>query len=135
MIEILPESRGGIIGFRISGEVTDEDYTRVFIPAIDLATERYGTVRVLVDIVDYKGEDFGAMADDLVQGIKEPSVEREAIIGGEEWEKRLLSVQPAFFLFSNTDVRFFRPEHRQEAWRWIGESMLLLVRPPVPGPR
>jgi len=123
MIEILPESTGGVIGFLISGDVTDEDYMQVFMPAIDLAIERYGTVRVLVDIVDFKGEDFGAMADDLIQDIKVSSVEREAIVGGEEWEARLLSVQPAFFLFSSTDVRFFRPEHRQEAWRWIEEGM------------
>lgn len=135
MIEILPESAGPVIGFILSGEVTDEDYTGVFIPAIDLATERYGTVRVLIDLVDYKGEDFGAMADDLFQGIKEPAVEREAIIGDEEWEKRLLSVQPAFFLFATTDVRFFRPERRQEAWRWIGEGMRHIAGVPVPGPR
>lgn len=135
MIEILPESAGPVIGFLLSGEVTDEDYIHVFIPAIDLATERYGTVRVLIDLVDYKGEDFGAMADDLFQGIKEPAVEREAIIGDEEWEQRLLSVQPAFFLFATTDVRFFRPEHRQEAWRWIGEGMRHIAGTPVPGPR
>lgn len=132
MIEILPESAGPVIGFLLSGEVTDEDYIHVFIPAIDLATERYGTVRVLIDLVDYKGEDFGAMADDLFQGIKEPAVEREAIIGDEEWEQRLLSVQPAFFLFATTDVRFFRPEHRQEAWRWIGEGMRHIAGVPVP---
>lgn len=135
MIEILPESAGPVIGFLLSGEVTDEDYIHIFIPAIDLATERYGTVRVLIDLVDFKEEDFGAMADDLFQGIKEPAVEREAIIGDEEWEKRLLSVQPAFFLFATTDVRFFRPEHRQEAWRWIEEGMVHLARTPIPGPR
>ncbi|TAJ44080.1 SpoIIAA family protein [Methanofollis fontis] len=132
MIEILPESAGCVIGFQISGDVTDEDYMEVFIPAIDLAAERYGTVRVLVDIVDFKGEDFGAMTDDLIQDTKVSLVEREAIIGGEEWEKRLLSVQPAFFLFSSTDVRFFKPEHRQEAWRWVSEGMRDLVRAPEP---
>ncbi|WP_220680732.1 STAS/SEC14 domain-containing protein [Methanofollis formosanus] len=123
MIEELPEGAGNVLGFRISGEVTDEDYTEVFIPALYEAIERYGTIRILIDIVDFKGEDFGAMLEDIRQDSKVLFIEREAIVGGEEWERRLTAVQPFFFLFPDTDVRFFRENQRRAAWDWIRERM------------
>jgi hypothetical protein len=123
MIEELPESTGNVLGFRISGEVTEEDYTEVFIPALYRAVDKYGTIRVLVDIVDFKGEDFGAMLEDIRHDPKIAYIEREAIVGGEDWEKGLRAARPVYFLFTNTDVRFFREEHRRDAWNWIREGV------------
>jgi hypothetical protein len=122
LIEEMEESVGSVLGFRFIGEVTDEDYTGIFIPALYDAIEKYGTIRLLVDISDIQSEDIGAMDDDVREDARVVYIEREAIIGDEGWEKRLAIVDH-FFLFPNTDVRFFRTERRREAWRWICEDL------------
>jgi hypothetical protein len=122
MIEELEGSAENVLGFQFIGEVTDEDYRQVFIPALRQAIEEYGPIRVLVDISDLQSEDIGAMDDDVREDERLVYIEREAIIGDEDWEKRLANVDH-FFLFPNTEARFFRTEYRHEAWRWIRERM------------
>ena len=34
MIEVLPKSQGKILGVRLTGKATDDDYKKVFIPAL-----------------------------------------------------------------------------------------------------
>jgi hypothetical protein len=122
MIEELPGSSGYILGFRFCGEITDEDYTGIFLPALEGAIERYGTIRLLVDVIDYKGEDIAAMDDDVRENSRLISIEKEAIVGSEGLEDEMNRVDH-FFLFPTTDIRFFRKEHRREAWRWLREGM------------
>ncbi len=123
MIEELPESAGNVLGFRLAGEVTDEDYTGVLIPALLRAIEEYGIIRLLIDLVDFQSEDMGAMDDDVRENLRFADIEREAIVGDEEWEDRLTYLD-YFFLFPNTDVRFFREERRGAAWDWLCEGIL-----------
>jgi hypothetical protein len=122
MIELLPESCGCVLGFRFIGEITDEDYTEIFIPALRRAIEEYGVIRLLVDVSDLQSEDIGAMDDDIREESRVLYIEREAIIGDEDWEKRMSNVDH-FFLFPNTDARFFREEYRRDAWHWVREGM------------
>ncbi|NYT05371.1 MAG: STAS/SEC14 domain-containing protein [Methanomicrobiales archaeon] len=124
MIEKMAESTGNVLGFMFTGEITDEEYMGYFIPALRQAIETYGTIRVLIDVTDIQSEDFGAMNDDIRARDRVLYVEREAIVGDEDWEKRLANVDH-LFLFSNTDVRFFRAANRPAAWRWIREGMLV----------
>jgi hypothetical protein len=122
MIEELPGSSGYILGFRFSGEITDEDYSGIFLPALVDAIERYGTIRLMVDVIDYKGEDIAAMDDDVRENSRLIAIEREAIVAGEALQDELNRVDH-FFLFPTTDIRFFRKEHRRDAWRWLREGM------------
>jgi hypothetical protein len=124
MIEELSGSAGNVLGFRLVGEITDEDYTGVLIPALIRAIEEYGIIRLMIDLVDFQSEDMGAMDDDVREKLRIADIEREAIIGDEGWEARL-NYLDYFFLFPNTDVRFFREEHRGAAWEWLREGMLL----------
>lgn len=122
MIELLPESHGCVIGFQFIGEITDEDFTEDFMPVLRRAIEQFGVIRLLVDISDLQSEDMGAMDDDVREESRVLYIEREAIIGDRDWERRLNYVDH-FFLFPNTDVRFFREAYRQNAWQWVSEGM------------
>jgi hypothetical protein len=122
MIEELPGSSGYILGFRFCGEITDEDYMGTFLPALAAAIEAYGTIRLMVDVIDYKGEDIAAMDDDVREDSRLLYIEKEAIVGGEALQEEMNRVDH-FFLFPNTDIRFFRKEHRREAWLWLREGM------------
>jgi hypothetical protein len=122
MIEELPGSSGYILGFRFCGEITDEDYSIIFLPALLDAIETYGTIRLMVDVIDFKGEDIAAMDDDVRENSRLIAIEREAIVGDEDLEDELNRVD-TFFLFPNTDIRFFREGRRTDAWRWLREGM------------
>jgi len=126
MIEEMEGSMGPVMGFRFIGEVTDGDYTGVFIPAVRRAIDEYGTIRLVIDITDLQSEGIGAMDEDLRADDRLVMIDREAIIGDESWERRLYMVDH-LFLFPGADVRFFPRSHRHEAWRWVREQM------PVPG--
>jgi hypothetical protein len=126
MIEELSESSGNVLGFQFSGEITDDDYMGSFIPALRRAIERFGAIRVLVDIADIQSEDFGAMDDDVRERERILYIEREAIVGDEDWVKRLANVDH-FFLFPGAEVRFFETAHRRAAWRWLREGLPSLI--------
>jgi hypothetical protein len=122
MIELLPESRGCLVGFQFIGEITGDDYTEDFMPALRRAIENFGVVRLFVDISDLQSEDIGAMDDNVREESRVLYIERQAIVGDEEWERKLNYVDH-FFLFANSDVRFFRKNCEQDAWDWIHEGM------------
>jgi stage II sporulation SpoAA-like protein len=122
MIELLPESHGAVLGFQFIGEITDEDYREDFMPVLRRTIKNYGLIRLFIDISDIQSEDIGAMDDDVREDSRVLYIEREAIIGDADWEKRLNYVDH-FFLFPNTDVRFFPVARRDEAWNWVSEGM------------
>ena len=122
MIERLPESHGPVLGFRFIGEITDEDYREDFLPALRRTIKNFGLIRLFIDISDLQSEDMGAMDDDVREDSRLLYVEREAIIGDRDWERRLNYVDH-FFIFPNTDVRFFGFGHQDEAWNWVSEGV------------
>lgn len=124
MIEEMEGSMGPVKGFSFIGEVTDEDYTGVFLPTLRQAIDEYGAIRLVIDIADVQSEGVGAMDDDLRADERLVMIEREAIIGDESWETRLRMVDH-LFLFPAADVRFFPRSRRHEAWRWVRERMPL----------
>jgi len=124
VIEVLPESSGNIFGFRFSGMISEEDLTEVLIPALDEASEEYGIIRLVVEITDYKGEELGARLEDLLDPDRKIlHIEREAVIGEEGWDQLRTEFQDFFFVFPNTESRFFSHDRRQQAWAWIREGI------------
>ena len=123
MIEVLPESSGNILGFRFSGMISEEDLTGVLIPALDEAGETYGIIRLVVEITDYKGEELGARLEDLLDPDRKIlHIEREAVIGEEGWDQLRTEFQDFFFIFPNTESRFFSHDRRIQAWAWNREG-------------
>jgi hypothetical protein len=124
MIETLPESSGNILGFRFSGMIREEDLTDVLIPVLEEAGEEYGIIRLVVEIIDYKGEELGARLEDLLDPDRKIlNIEREAVIGEEGWDQLRTAFQDFFFVFPNTETRFFSHDRRMQAWAWIREGV------------
>ena len=124
MIETLPESSGNILGFRFSGMIREEDLTDVLIPVLEEAGEEYGIIRLVVEIIDYKGEELGARLEDLLDPDRKIlNIEREAVIGEEGWDQLRTAFQAFFFVFPNTETRFFSHDRRMQAWAWIREGV------------
>jgi hypothetical protein len=83
----------------------------------------HGIIRLVIEVVDFKDETIGAMVEDIRHRTRFPHIEREAIVGGKDWDKWMTAFRDFFFLFPDTEVGFFRHDHRQEAWNWIYEGL------------
>ncbi|MDO9550534.1 MAG: STAS/SEC14 domain-containing protein [Methanoregula sp.] len=80
MIKRLPESSGNVIGFEIKGQLADEDYKQVLIPAVEEVIKAKQKFRVLFQMQDFTGWTAHGAWDDFVNGPKFLSCERLAIV-------------------------------------------------------
>jgi hypothetical protein len=113
MIQELPQSHDNVLGFRVSGDVTKQDYD-VLTPAVSAAAAG-GTVRLLLDMTDFRWEKVGAWASDLHFGHEfHQAIERMALVGDHTWEKHLASLAQPFYA---REARFFSAA--DEAWAWV----------------
>jgi hypothetical protein len=118
MIEILPDSRGTILGIRATGKLTDKDYQEVLIPALEGIIRDHGRARFLCHMdKDFDGLEMGAMWDDAKLFLKHKSeFEKMAVVGGRKWIEVMVKL---FAHFMVVEVRTFPDEQLQEAWEWI----------------
>lgn len=118
MIEILPESKGKILGVRVSGKLTDRDYQDVLIPILETVIKKHGRCRFLCAIDQtFSGMELGAMVDDARFYLKHKNdIEKMALVGGQKWIEVLMKV---FVHFVPGDAKTFSGEELQEAWAWI----------------
>lgn len=118
MIEIMSESAGNVLGVRLSGKVTDEDYEKVFIPALEKIIADSGKVRVVYYMdAEFEGWNAGAMWDDAKFGLKHRNdFEKIAVVGGPIWAE--WGTKLAGHLVSG-EVKTYSGAELNDAWTWI----------------
>lgn len=118
MIEILPESKGNIVGARARETLTGQDYKEVLIPRLERVLEAEGKVRFLLDLAqDFQGWTLEALWDDAKFGwTSRNHFEKFALVGGSLWIE--LGAKAGSFLMGG-EVRTFDRHHLQDAWDWI----------------
>ena len=119
MIQKLKESSGKAIGFKFSGEITDNEY-KGFVAEVENSVSVEGKIQLLM-VVDYPQDfDLKAAWDDLVFWIKHiNNIERLAIVGQREWEKWLELLEKPFI---HTEVKYYKTSNIENAWNWIKSS-------------
>jgi hypothetical protein len=117
--KLLPESSGKVIGFRIRGKLTEEDYTEVLIPIIEEGIKEYSKIRLLLQVENFQGWTPGGAWEDLKNWPKFRSFERMALVGDESWDDFMTWMLQVFAVFTHTKLRFFRMERLGEAWDWL----------------
>lgn len=116
MFQKLKQSSGKIVGFKLSGNITDGEL-KAFVADIEKVVADEGRIRLLL-IMDYPQKfELKAVWDDMIFWMKHiRDIERLAIVGQKEWEKWIeLFGRP----FIRTDVRYYSKSHLQEAWTWF----------------
>ncbi len=118
MIEILPESHDNILGVRATGKLTDEDYQKVLIPALEEVVKKYGKSRLLCYMDDnFQGLEIKAMWDDAKFFFPhQDDFDKMAIVGGKKWIELLMKL---FARLMQGETRIFPGARLQEAWDWI----------------
>lgn len=119
MYQLLEKSSGNIIGTRISQALTKEDY-ETLVPIWEEAIQKYGKIRMLWQMDDFKGWSPEALVEDLKFDFQHnQQVERLAIVGQSWWESWMTNVTD--LIFPKTDARYFDASQLQEAWDWVQE--------------
>ena len=116
MYHILEESHGNIIGIRVQGKITAEDYATL-LPFVEGLIRQHGSIRVFSDLRDYEGIELGAVLKSIPYSFKYSSrVEKKAIITEKQWIKSWTKFLSPFF---HTKVKCFSFSQIDEAWNWL----------------
>lgn len=116
MYEILTESQGKLLGLRVSGKVTAEDYESL-IPEMERRIDAAGPLRLLCDMRDFGGIEIEAFWADFKFSVRHlKDFERMAVVGDQRWlEWWTKAASP----FVKTQVKCFGSEEIREAWAWL----------------
>jgi hypothetical protein len=119
MIEQLAKSSEKVLGFKMAGQLHDEDY-KEFVPVIDAAVAKHGKVRLLAEFQDFQGWDLHALWDDIKFSTTHClDIERIALVGDKAWEKWMAKVCKPFTM---AKIRYFDAMQLDAAWAWLGEK-------------
>jgi hypothetical protein len=118
MIEPLTAPSAGVLGFRLSGKLHDEDY-KTFTAVIDEAAKA-GKVRLLAQFHDFHGWDAHALWDDIKFATTHcTTFDRIALVGDRAWEKWMAVVCKPF---TAAKVEYFDAADLGRAWAWLSEA-------------
>ncbi len=121
MIRELPESKGAILGFEITGKVSlDEE--KKWIERVEEAVREHGRVSTLVVLSDEAGWGIRAGIEDLrwiTTHVKD--LDRIALVSDRKIWKWLSALDRPFAKIAGIKEKHFQPEKIDEAWKWISE--------------
>lgn len=120
MYELLPQTEGNVLGVRVSGTITGDDYEH-FRPVIDERVRRHGKVHLLIHMDAFDGwDDLDALWEDLkLDAAHYTDVERLAMVGEERWQDWMTRLTD---LLAPGDVRYFDENDLDGAWAWVREG-------------
>ena len=120
MFEKMSASSKNVIGFRMTGKLTDADYKAVA-PEFEDGIKRYGKIRLLWLLEDFHGWESRAAWDDYDYWRKYgKEIERVAIVGNKRWEEWMTKLAQ---LFMKGGVKYFDESQLDDAWVWVREDV------------
>jgi hypothetical protein len=118
MVKILGKSKGNVFGFKIIGELTDEDMNRITPMMID-SIKDYGSVNMLIDMTEYGKQSTSRFFDDISLAIGyRNDIDRISIVGNKLWQKILAKTASVFF----KGQRYFEADSMDDAWKWVSHG-------------
>ena len=119
MIHKIPKSSGNIIGFNVSGKLSDDDYKNIVIPEVEQGIDKFGEINLLWEMEEFRGWGLHAAWDDFRFLKKyDKAIKRIAIVGDGEGERMM---EKTLKLFTRAEVKYFDHARRQRAWIWLKE--------------
>jgi len=118
MLELLPQSQGNILGVRLTGKATDEDYEKVFLPALETLIKEHGKVRCLYYMDrEFQGWTLGAMWDDVRFGVKhKDDFSKVAVVGGPKWAEWATKMASHWI---SAEIKTYQGDSLDDAWAWL----------------
>jgi hypothetical protein len=122
VIELIEGLPAPVVGLRVGGEVTREDYERVLLPAVARVREGRDRIRLLYVIGDdFDGYSMGAIWEDAKLGAHSLLAwERIAVVTDVGWIRHLMA---AFGWMIRGEIRVVGTEREDEARAWVTEGL------------
>jgi len=119
-IEDLP---GDVLGIKLSGKITHEDYRDYLIPKAENLIKAYGSAKILCVVDDeWAGYELEAMWDDTEFGIKHWSeFSHMAIVSDIKWIRAMATI---FTPLMPGEVKIFKLAELESAKSWITEHSI-----------
>ncbi|SEE36134.1 SpoIIAA-like [Jiangella alba] len=119
MIRVMDDMPPGTIGVQAAGEVTEEDYRDVLVPALSSALERKD-VRLLYVLDSGFSYSAGAMwADTKLWARHLKGWRKVAVVSDADWLENSIK---AFGWMMPGDIKVFEPDEILEAKQWLVED-------------
>jgi hypothetical protein len=117
IIEGLPDQ---VLGLEASGEIEDDDYVDVVLPAIEALLEQHERVRILYVLTeDFEKYEADAMWEDTKMGLHYfGKWERIGLVTDHAGYRRAIT---AFGFMMPGEVKVFDLAHRADAEAWVAE--------------
>lgn len=125
LLNVEGEDHPRVIRAVVTGQLHESDY-HYLVPQIEEILERRASVRMLVQLSDFKGWSPGAAWEDTKLGFHHyADFERLAVVGDKHWESWMTRLSQPFTL---ADVRFFEPVDMEKALVWVTEPLQPHIR-------
>ncbi len=121
MIQIMPETKKGLLCLQASQKLSDKDYKSVIIPEIQKAIDETGKIRVILFMdKTFEGWEPKAFWDDTKMGLgNATSFEKFGLVGGPGWIKAVMYL---FGMATHIKVKHFEVNEYQDAVKWMAEE-------------
>lgn len=117
MIRQLEKSHDNVVGYSVSGEVTDEEYEQAVSEVRDVIA-RFGSVRLLYRLSDVSFRSFFTGLDERFNLLQEHAddIERVAIVSDDKATELLSELTGSV---APIETRHFSRDDEQTAWAWL----------------
>jgi hypothetical protein len=106
----------GMIRMKASGTITRDDVQR-FIPEFERVARSKGPVRMMIELEDFQGWNFGGLWEDLKFDMQHQSdMGRIAIVGDKRWQDLGTRLSKPFF---KAEMRYFDRNELEQAESWL----------------
>jgi hypothetical protein len=120
MIERLRESSGGVLGFKVTGKLTDEEI-KAFEPQMEflIGQRKHKPIGILADLSAMHGAELKARWDELRFLQKHTDhIARMAVVGADRWEEAM-ALLTAGAAVLEAETRYFEESEMVRAWEWV----------------
>ena len=116
MYRVLDSVEDRVIGYRLSGTITEEEVKEIQ-REVEATAEKHGPVRMLCEMGDFSGAEPRAVWEDLKftpQYMKD--LDKFAVVGDKRWHEWVTKLSDATM---PAEAKYFDTSEAEEAWNWV----------------
>ena len=124
MHKLKTRSTKNIIGLKLSGKLTGEEYAEL-IPILEQRIKEYGKIRLLIELDHWEGWGPYASLKDFVFVLKNSfKIERIAFLIKSKIDKQSILIDQPFTPWFGHQTKYFSSKEEDVAWRWVEEGIV-----------